>query len=122
MSYAIAHVVYGIDCTRRNEKVIFIQEYLDEHEEYCIDDICNLKFYSASGPEPRAIGVEIGRFDECNNCPARDIQSLFVVNPEHIQSFNRVWEKLPEDFRLAMDDNFGEIGLVIDTRIIWGSA
>lgn len=120
MSYAIGHIVYGIDLT---------QSYgLDEWEEYR-DAISDLRdadalqgAYSGSGDSPLWLGVTLGEIDECNNVTFADVQRMAEVTDKALADYKALldetltWTDLPDGFLEKLRTTEPQVW------ILWGSS
>tara|TARA_R110000868_G_scaffold324272_5_gene585169 strand:- start:757 stop:1104 length:348 start_codon:yes stop_codon:yes gene_type:complete len=104
MTYAIAHVIYGIPLNSNDDEV----KKSDELEDLIEDEPEGmLGYYSGSAPWiPTAFGVELHEFDECNHHIDLDTINL-QPTAEQLAQFNTEWANLPAEIKEEIIKSYG---------------
>jgi hypothetical protein len=103
MSYAIAKVIFGIPLGVDETNLILIELI---EEAVANNDRGFLSYYSASGDEPRAFGVEIDTFDEC--CSSVDVSSIrWTPTESQRREFYQLWEHVDDEFKILIEKECG---------------
>ena len=132
MTYAIGHIVYGIDLTYEREWAENLPQDLKDAFE---DEPTSLGFensYSGNGEMPLWLGVLLDEFDECNNYRITKITKWANPSEETKQKWEKAVAALEPEVYKALLASFGEEpqspdgsgGLTLrpEMLIIWGSS
>lgn len=110
MSYAIAHIVFGIPLVDIGDEIL---------ENMCEEGTDGFgTFYTAGGPAAGYFGVEMTTFDEASgHIEASDLVDWFTPTQAHKEECRRLWDELDSDLQNRLDLH-GPLRPVV----IWGSS
>lgn len=122
MTYAIAHIIYGIDLSpetvRTDARLVQHGPVIDRLRS---EDALGTA-YSGSGDRPVWLGATMGHFDECNTIDGKALVARLTPNAQHEAEYREAVHQLT--LREDVPQAFRELIRSYEPRVFvtWGSS